>query len=173
MTPDLPDELAIGYSTWRLLELVGLGIVMTSLSGVIVFLIPVKAILQVVVGYAGVAFFGAATCTAVWKLLAAKGPVLFINRTGIRDLRIADQWIVWEAVTDVRITKVRSQKFVVLKVSPALEELLFATTLRKIMQAANRAFSVDGVVISPTGLAINADALFDACSCYRAASAYP
>ena len=47
------------------------------------------------------------------------------------DLRIADQWIVWEAATDVRITRVRSQKFVVLKVSHALEELLFATTFKK------------------------------------------
>ena len=57
--------------------------------------LPIKGILQLTVGYAGVAFFGAATCTAVWKLLTAKGPVLFINRNGIRDLRIADQWIVW------------------------------------------------------------------------------
>jgi hypothetical protein len=170
MTPDLPDELAIGYSTWRLLELIGLGIVMTLLCGSIVFLIPVKGVLQLVVGYAGIAFFGAATCTAVWKLLTAKGPVLFINRIGIRDLRIADQWIVWEAVTDVRITRVRSQKFVVLRVSPALEELLFATTLRKMMQGANRALSVDGIVISPTGLSIKPGALLDACCFYRAAS---
>ena len=169
MTPDVPDELAIGYSTWRLLELVGLGIIMTLLCGAIVFLIPVKSILQLVVGYAGVAFFGAATCTAVWKLLTANGPVLFVNRAGIRDLRIFDQWILWESVTDVRIAKTRSQKFVVLQVSPALEELLFATTLRKLIRAGNRAFSVDGVVISPTGLALNADALFDACLRYRAA----
>jgi hypothetical protein len=96
--------------------------------------------------------------------------VLFINRTGIRDLRIADQWIVWEAVTDVRITRVRSQKFVVLKVSPALEELLFATTFKRIMQGANRALSVEGIVISPTGLSIKADALFEACRRCRAAS---
>jgi len=173
MTPDMPEELAIGYSTWRLLELVGLGIVMTSLCGAIVFMIPVKGVLQQIVGYAGVAFFGAATCTAVWKLLTANGPVLFINRTGIRDERIADQWIVWEAVTDVCIARVRSQKFVVLKVSPALEELLFATISKKMMQAANRALSVDGVVISPTGLSIKADALLDACCCYRAASGHP
>ena len=77
--------------------------------------------------------------------------------------------ILWESVTDVRIAKTRSQKFVVLRVSPALEELLFATTLRKLIRAGNRAFSVDGVVISPTGLALNADALFDACLRYRAA----
>jgi hypothetical protein len=170
MSVDLPDEFAIGYSTWRLLELTGLGIITTLLCGAIVFLIPVKGIIQLVVGYAGVAFFGVATCTAVWKLLTAKEPVLFINRTGIRDLRIADQWIVWEAVTDVRITRVRSQKFVVLKVSPALEELLFATTFKRIVQGANRALSVEGIVISPTGLSIKADALFEACRRYRAAS---
>lgn len=173
MTPDMPDELAIGYSAWRLLELVALGIIMTSLCGAIVFLIPVRSVIQLVVGYAGVLFFGAATCTAVWKLLTAKGPVLFINRTGICDLRIADQWIVWEAVTEVRVTKVRSQKFVVLRVSPALEELLFATTFRRMMQAANRALVVDGVVISPTGLSINADRLFEACRRFRAASQHP
>jgi hypothetical protein len=169
MKPDLPDELAIGYSTWRLLELVGLGIIMTLLCGAVVFLIPVKGVLQLVVGYAGIVFFGAATCTAVWKLVTAKAPVLFINRTGIRDLRIADQWIVWDAVTDLRITRVRSQKFVVLKVSPALEELLFASIFKRMMQGANRALSVDGIVISPTGLSIRADALFEACRFYRAA----
>jgi hypothetical protein len=162
--PDVSDELAIGYSTWRMLVLIGAGIIMTLLCGAIAFLI---------VGYAGVAFFGAATCTAVWKLLTAKGPVLFINRTGICDLRIADQWILWESVTDIFVAKVRSQKFVVLKVSPALEELLFATTLRRMVQAANGALGVDGVVISPTGLSMNADALFEACGRYRAASRYP
>jgi hypothetical protein len=88
--PDVPDELAIGYSTWRMLVLIGAGIIMTLLCGAIAFLIPIKGALQLVVGYAGVAFFGAATCAAVWKLLTANGPVLFINRTGICDLRIAD-----------------------------------------------------------------------------------
>jgi hypothetical protein len=85
---ELPDEIAIGYSTWRLLELILLGIIMTLLCGAIVFLIPLSGMLQLIVGCAGVAFFGAATCVAVWKLLSAMGPVLFINRTGIRDLRI-------------------------------------------------------------------------------------
>jgi hypothetical protein len=173
MTPDVPDELAIGYSTWRMLVLIAAGIIMTFLCGAISFLIPIKGGLQLVVGYAGLAFFGAATCTAVWKLLTAKGPVLFINHTGICDLRIADQWILWESVTDIFIAKVRSQKFVVLKMSPALEELLFATTLRKMVQAANGVLGVDGVVISPTGLSMNADALFEACGRYRAASEHP
>ena len=52
-------------------------------------------------------------------------------------------------------------------------KLLFATTLRKVVQAANGALGVDGVVISPTGLSMNADALFEACGRYRAASQYP
>jgi hypothetical protein len=170
---ELPDEIAIGYSPWRLLELTLLGVIMTSLCGAIVVLIPVRGMLQFVVGYAGVAFFGAATCIAVWKLARANGPVLFINRTGIRDLRIFDQWILWESVTNVLITKARSQKFVVLRVSPALEQLLFATTYRKLLQAANRALGVDGVLISPTGLSINAASLFDVCCRYRAANSYP
>jgi hypothetical protein len=72
MSVDQPDEFAIGYSTWRLLELTGLGIIMTLLCGAIVFLIPVKGIIQLIVGYAGVAFFGVATCTAVWKLLTRR-----------------------------------------------------------------------------------------------------
>ena len=169
----LPDEIAIGYSTWRLLELTLLGIIMTLLCGAIVVLIPVSGLLQLVVGYAGVAFFGAATCVAVWKLLSAKEPVVFINRTGICDLRIFDQWILWESVRDVSIAKVRSQKFVVLQVSPALEALLFATTYRRMLQAANHALGVEGVVISPIGLSINAATLFDVCCRYRAASRYP
>ena len=69
--PDVPDELAVGYSTWRMLVLIGAGIIMTLLCGAIAFLIPIKGALQLVVGYAGVAFFGAATCTAVWRRSAA------------------------------------------------------------------------------------------------------
>jgi len=102
--------------------------------------------------------------------LTARGPEFFVNRNSIHDLRIADQWIVWEAVTDGRVTRVRSQKFVVLKVSHALEELLFATTFKILIQGANRALGVEGIVISPTELSIRADALFEACRRYRAAS---
>ena len=53
-------------------------------------------------------------------------------------------------------------------VSHALEELLFATTFKILIQGANRALGVEGIVISPTELSIRADALFKACRRYRA-----
>jgi len=56
MSVDLPDEFAIGYSTWPLLELTGLGVIMTSLCGAIVFLLPIKGIPQLTVGYAALHF---------------------------------------------------------------------------------------------------------------------
>ena len=48
---------------------------------------------HLVIGYTGTAFFGLATLKFVRTMFAAKGPVVFISRYGIRDLRVANEFI--------------------------------------------------------------------------------
>ena len=116
------------------------------------------------VGYAGVAFFGLVTAKFVWALLKVRAPVLSVSRYGIRDLRIANEFILWESVTDVSACRVGRQSFVVLK--------LFCVDTAQALLTANRALGIDGVAISPAGLAMDFDNLLKTCSAYFAAASH-
>jgi hypothetical protein len=127
MNPDTPDEVEIGYSSSRMLPLVALAATMTLLSASIAFdwfgdggLDRYHAL----AGYVGLIVFGAATCRLIWLLLAARGPVLLIGRYGIRDLRVANEFILWDSIVDVSTCESRRRKFIVLKITPALEQHL-------------------------------------------------
>jgi hypothetical protein len=172
MDEQLPDDIEIGYSALRVLRLAGLGVIMTLLSASIAFnWFAYKNIdgFHVVVGYAGVAFFGLATLKIVWTLITARGPVVFLSRYGIRDLRISNELILWGSVDDITSWEYRRQKFMVLKISAALEQQLFATKARQAMLLANRALGVDGVVIGASGLTVDFDTLLKTCMAYYGA----
>jgi hypothetical protein len=81
--------------------------------------------LRRMVGYAGTAFFGLMTAKFVRALLKGRAPVLSVSRYGIRDLRIANEFILWESVADVSACRVGRQSYVVLKLTPAVERRLF------------------------------------------------
>ncbi len=95
--------------------------------------------------------------------------MLFIDRNGIRDLRVSPNVIPWDAVEQIGIGEVKKQAFVTLKVTPALEKQLVASAGKKLMRAANHALGVDGIVINPSGLQVDPPTLFEVCNAYRAA----
>lgn len=172
MDRQMPDDIEIGYSSRRLLRLVGIGVVMTLLSASVAFnwFAAMNADgFHVVAGYFGIVFFGLATLKCGWTLLTARGPVVAISRYGIRDQRISNELILWGSVEAIALRAYRGQKFIALKVSPALERHLFATTTGQLMQAANRLVGAPGVIINPSGLAMDVDALFETCTAYHAA----
>ena len=169
--PRLPDAIEIGYSRSRLLPLIGLGALMTLISASIAFeLFPYYGIggHHGVIGAVGIAMFGLVTAKFVWGLFAVGEPVVFVSRYGIRDLRVADEFILWDAVTNVSAWHYRRHKLVVLTITPALEKRLFATML-----TANRAFGLDGIAISASGLATDFDRLLETCAACHAASRDP
>jgi hypothetical protein len=170
--PNLPDIIEIGYSRKRLLVLLAGGIILTAGSAVMAFhLFPDMQVdaFYTAVGYFGVIFFGFAILKTGWLLLTARGPVLFIDRNGIRDLRVSPNVIPWDAVEQIGIGEVKKQAFVTLKVTPALEKELAASAGRKLMRAANHALGVDGIVINPSGLQVDPPTLLEVCNAYRAA----
>jgi hypothetical protein len=170
MISELPDAIEIGYSRGRLLPLIGMGALMTLISASMAFeWFRYSGIgYHHAIGAVGMAVFGLATARFVWVLFAAREPVVFVSGYGIRDLRVADEFILWDSVTNVSACQCRKQKYVVLTITPALEQRLFASML-----TANRAFGLDGIAISPSGLAIDFDRLLEACAARHAAARNP
>lgn len=96
--------------------------------------------------------------------------MLSVSRYGIRDLRIANEFILWESVADVSACRLGRRSFVVLKLTPAVERRLFCVDTARALLTANRALGIDGVAISPAGLATDFDNLLKTCSAYFAAA---
>jgi len=172
MNPDTPDEVEIGYSSSRMLPLVALAAMMTLLSASVAF------------DWFDDGGLGATTCwpampaspfrsrdrPLIWLLSAAKRPVLLIGRYGIRDLRVANEFILWDSIAEVSACEYRRRKFIVLKITPALEQQLFISKARQAMLHANRAMGLDGIAISAGGLTADFGSLFDACTAYHMAA---
>ena len=174
--PNLPDIIEIGYSWKRLVLLLAGGIVLTAGSAAMAFhLFPDMHVdaFYTAVGYFGLVFFGFAILKIGWLLLTARGPVLFIDRNGIRDLRVSQDVIPWSAVEQIAYDEVKKQPFVLLKVTPGLEKQLTAGAGKRLMKAANHAIGVDGIVINPAALQVDAPTLFEVCNAYRAARKPP
>lgn len=172
MTPELPDDIELGYSAAHWLPLIGLGAAMTLLSAGIAFELIVEGIgpLHRAAGWFGLAFFALVTAKFVRALLKTRGPVLFVSRYGIRDLRIANEFILWDSVTAVSAGEANGRRLVVLKITPALEQRVFCSGAAQAILAANRARGVDGIAISPAGLSVDFDTLLQACSSHFAAA---
>jgi hypothetical protein len=174
MTPELPDDIEIGYSSWRFLPPIGFALAMMFLSTAFAldWVVGGHDFVRRMVGYAGVACFGLVTAKFVWALPKVRAPVLSVNRYGIRDLRIANEFILWESVADVSACRLGRQSFVAFKLKPAVERRLFCVDTARALLTANRALGIDGVAISRAGLAMDFDNLLKTCSAYFAAASH-
>jgi hypothetical protein len=81
-----------------------------------------------------------------------------------------NEFTLWESVADVSACRVGRQSFVVLKLTPAVEHRLFCADIAQPMLATNRALGLDGIAISPVGLATDFDGVLATCSAYLAAA---
>jgi hypothetical protein len=143
---------------------------MTLLSAAVAFWLPLidMDIARRVTGEAGIALFGLATARCIWMLFAAKGPVVLVSNYGIRDLRIANEFILWDSVTDISGCERRGEKSVLLKITPALEQRLLDDATAKALLAASR--TAGGIVIRANGLDMDFEALLATCKAhYKAA----
>jgi hypothetical protein len=172
MNPELPNDIEIGYSSWRLLPPIGFAVAMTLLSTALAldWVVGGHNSFRRMVGYASVVFFALVTAKFVWALLKGRAPVLSVSRYGIRDLRIANEFILWQSVADVSACWVGRQSFVVLKLTPAVERRLFCADTAPALLTANRALGIEGVAIDPAGLAMDFDNLLKTCLAYFAAA---
>jgi hypothetical protein len=168
-----PDDTEIGYCRSRLLPLIGLGAAVILLGAALASAwLPFNDmdIIHRLIGETGIALFGLATVKCVWALFAVKRPVLLVSKYGIRDLRIANEFILWDSVTDISACERRGQKFVVVKITRALEQRLLCDGTGKALLAASRTAGLDGIVIRSNGLDTDFEALLAACNAHYAAA---
>jgi hypothetical protein len=116
------------------------------------------------IGYAGVAVLGPITCWLIWMLPAERGPVVIVTSDGIRDLRIGNEFLLWDSIADVSAEECRGHKAIVLTPTPALQRQL------RWIRAASRRTQADRIVIRSEGLATDFDTLLRACRDCHAAS---
>ena len=168
---DATHDLEIGQCATRLRLLVAAGFAMTLFSASLVF----KSSLafdwwdgisgyDTAMGYAGVAVFGSITCWLIWMLPAERGPVVIVTPYGIRDLRIGNEFLLWDSIADVSAEECRGHKVIVLTPTPALQQQLCC------IRAASRGTQADRIVIQSEGLATDFDTLLRACRDCHAAS---
>jgi hypothetical protein len=158
---DASQDLEIGYSASRLGPLIAVGFVMTLVSASLAFgLWSGIGEYQATAGVAGVVLFGLATCCLIWMLPTERGPVVIVSRYGIRDLRIGNEFLLWDSIAEVSDLECRGRRVVVLTLTPALQRQLSGIRTR----------CADHVLVSPRGLAADFDTLLQACRRFHAAS---
>lgn len=173
MTTDTSRTLEIEGSPRKLLGLVGAGVAMTAASLAVALPLfdgmPTDPVAKVV-GWFGVVFFGLCTVVAAWRLIAVRGPVLTMAPYGIRDTRIARDFIPWTAVQRISTWQFGRQKAMVLAVDPAMEVKLGLTPMARWTRSANRALGADGLCITALGLKIDYATLFQIATDYANAA---
>jgi hypothetical protein len=162
---DLAQDIEIGRCRAGLRLLVAGGVIMTLVSASLTFgwwdgMVAYEA----EAGYAGLALFGALTCWLIWQAPAGRGPVVVITAFGIRDLRIGNEFLVWESIAEVSATECRGRRVIVLKPTLALQRQLRG------LRAATADAPTGDVVIDSDGLATDFDTLLRACRTCHAAS---
>jgi hypothetical protein len=165
---NLPN-LAIGYSRARLLMFFGGSLLLTLLCAALVFTWQEgKNVTSFLVAacYVGAVFFGLATCRMLWRLIAARQPVVFISRVGIRDTRLAGETIAWSAVRKIFLWEQRVQKFVVLKVDPLIAQRFSGGFAMQALAMMNKALGADSVIVNAGGLTMNTETLLETCKQY-------
>jgi hypothetical protein len=156
---DPSRRVAIGYSSTRMAGLIVLGAGMTGMSLTIYgWRHPLRYDLFFVVGIVGALFFGLGTAVMLWRALTT-GAVVTLAPEGLRDVRVAREFIPWTAIERVSTYTISGQSFVIVAVAPEVEQRLTLTAIARWTRGANRAIGADGLAVGPQGLAIDCAAL--------------
>jgi len=115
-------------------------------------------------GYAGVVVFGLMTCRLIWMLPAERGPAVIVTPYGIRDLRIGNEFLLWDSIAAISVDGGPGRKAIVLTLTAALQRQRCTTC------AKSRAAPTDRIVIRMEGLATDFDTVLRACRDFHAAS---
>lgn len=176
MPTDTSRTLEIEGSPSKLLGLVGIGVVMTAVSLAIALMpdqLAPEALFgrdEVLIGgWFGTLFFGLCTVVAVRRLLAARGTVITISPDGIRDTRVAEAFIPWNAITGISTWTCGTQKIMVLAVKPDVEGRVGLTGVARWTRSVNRLLGADGLCVSATGVKIDYDTLLQTARDYASA----
>jgi len=161
---DASLDLEIGPCTTRLRLLVVAGFAMTLLSATLALgWWNAVGDYGTTVGYVGVVAFAVMTGRLIWMLPAERGSVVIVTPYGIRDLRIGNEFLLWDSIAEISAEERRGRKVIVLTPTPALQRQL--CSIRGLAQGVTD----DRIVIRSEGLATDFDTLLRACrDCHAA-----
>jgi hypothetical protein len=167
---DACRDLEIKQCTMKLRLLVAAGFALTLLSASLAFDWPAfdwtdsLGRYAKTIGYAGVALFGVVTGWLIWLLPTERGPVVIVTPFGIRDLRIGNEFLLWESIAEISVEERRGHRRIVLTPTPALQRQL------RTMPSLARSARNERTVIQLEGLAADFDTVLRACRDCHAAS---
>jgi hypothetical protein len=108
---------------------------------------------DIVAGWVGMLFFGGLTLLGTVRLFTWRGPVLTVSPQGVRYRHFATDLVPWSGVTAVGEWKYPLARSVMLSLAPGVEEkLLHRSIIRRWLRGPNRAFGVNGMLVSAMGL---------------------
>lgn len=165
---DASHDLEIGQCVTRQRLLVAAGFAMTLLSAGLAFDWWDSVAYDTALGYAGVAVFGPITCWLIWMLPAERGPVVVVTAYGVRDLRIGNDFLLWDSIAEVSADECRGHRMIVLTPTPAMQRQLCTSGAQ--MRCAQDDRQSGRIVIRSEGLATDFDTLLRACRDCHAAS---
>lgn len=166
---DATHDLEISPCTTQLRLLVAAGFALTLFSATLAFdWWDGLGDYDTTVGYAGVVLFGLVTGRLIWLLPAERGPVVIVTPYGIRDLRIGNEFLLWDSIAEVSTEEGRGHKAIVLTLTPALQRQL--CTISTLVPRAQNERQNERIVIRSEGLATDFDTLLRACRDCHAAS---
>jgi hypothetical protein len=165
---DASHDLEIGPCTTQLRLLVVAGFAMTLLSATLALdWWNALGDYDTTVGYAGVVVFALTTSRLIWMLPSERGPVVIVTPYGIRDLRIGNEFLLWDSIAEISVEECRGRKMIVLTPTPALQRQL--CTIRGLTRCAQDDRRNGRIVIRSEGLATDFDTLLRACrDCHTA-----
>ncbi|MFK4722388.1 hypothetical protein ABIE89_003488 [Bradyrhizobium niftali] len=163
---DAAYDLDINPCATYLRLLVAVGFAMTLLGASLAFDWGGVGDYDTTVGYAGVALFG--TSRLIWMLPAERGPVVIVTPSGIRDLRIGNEFLPRESIAEVSTEQRRSHRMIVPTPTLALPRQLAGIRAR--IRSMSRGAQDGRIVVRRDGLAIGFDTLLRACRDCHAAS---
>ncbi|WP_063689702.1 STM3941 family protein [Bradyrhizobium stylosanthis] len=166
---DASHDLEIGQCAMRLRLLVAAGFAMMVFSASLAFdWWDSLGDYDTTAGYAGVAVFGLITGWLIWLLPSERGAVVIVTPYGIRDLRIGNEFLLWESIAEISTAERRGHRMIVLTPTPDLQRQL--SCIRASSRAASRGAQDDRILISAEGLATDFETLLRACRECHAAS---
>ncbi|MGF1650294.1 MAG: STM3941 family protein [Hyphomicrobiaceae bacterium] len=118
------------------------------------------------VGWIGLIFFSYCLAGIIWRAATVRGPVITLSPEGLRDVRVAAEPIPWTAITGLSTWSFAGQKIMVVAIEPDVEARLTLTTLARSTRSANAKLGANGLCITPTGLDVTYDDLFEASRTY-------
>jgi hypothetical protein len=120
---DASQDLEICSCTTQMRLLVAAGFAMTLLTAILASdWWGALGSYDATIGYAGVVVFSLITNRLIWMLPAERGPVVIVTPYGIRDLRIGNEFLLWELIAEVSAQESRGHNTIVLTPTRALQQ---------------------------------------------------